>query len=57
MSDLGKIAYEAYCEASGGKSLINNADLPTWEEQRPEISEAWTAAAQAVLNHITQETT
>lgn len=44
----GKIAYEAYCKASGNKSLISGAELPPWEQLKPEIQNAWTAAGMAV---------
>jgi hypothetical protein len=45
---LGQVAYEAYCEKAGWKSLVTGAPLPTWSQQRPEISQAWEAAAAAV---------
>lgn len=45
---MGQIAYEAYCEQSGGVSLISGAKLPCWDEQKLEIKEAWAAAALAV---------
>jgi hypothetical protein len=47
--DIGQVAYEGYCTVSDGKSLVSGAPLPTWEEQAPEIREAWRAAADAVL--------
>ena len=52
MSDLGRIAYEAYCASSDGKSLISGAKLPLWDEQSPEIKAAWDAAAQAVAQEM-----
>ena len=52
MSDLGKIAYDAYFNHSGGKSLISGAPLPTWEDQAPEIEAAWQAAATAVAETV-----
>ena len=46
---LGRLAYDAYCEASGRRSLVSGAPLPTWAAiARPEIREAWRAAADAV---------
>jgi hypothetical protein len=43
----GRAAYEAYALVSDGKSLVSGAPLPAWDEQRPEIREAWRAAAGA----------
>jgi len=48
VNELGKAAYMAYCQASDNKSLVSGAELPTWEDQKPEIREAWRAAADAV---------
>lgn len=42
---FGRFAYEAYCEFSGGKSLVSGAALPEWDAQAPEIRGAWIAAA------------
>lgn len=50
---LGQVAYEAYCEQSNWKSLASGADLPPFADTKPEIQQAWEAAAQAVLNHNT----
>lgn len=49
---LGQIAYEAYFEASDGKSLISGAPLPAWGAQAPSIMEAWDAAAHAVARKV-----
>lgn len=52
MPDLelfGRAAYEAYCQCTGGRSAVTGAELPTWDNQRPDIREAWRAAADAVL--------
>lgn len=48
MKSPGQIAYEGYCKASDGKSLISGAILPEWDELTPEIKGAWEAAAEAV---------
>lgn len=45
----GQIAYEGYFAKCGGKSLVSNAPLPTFGAQKPEIQEAWEAAAAAVV--------
>ena len=47
--NFGKIAYMAYRECSGGKSLISGQPIPIWEELPLEIQRAWNAAADAVL--------
>lgn len=46
----GQIAYEAYCAASDGKSLISGAQLPPWSELDDAIKGAWVAAGNAVRN-------
>jgi hypothetical protein len=49
-SHLGRVAYEAYCVAVGGKAF-NGDVLPTWEQQgerSPKIAEAWGRAGLAV---------
>ena len=48
---LGRVAYEAYADAVGGKSVRREV-LPSWDEQvksSPQIAAAWCAAAQAVI--------
>jgi hypothetical protein len=45
---LGETAYSGYFVACGGKSLISGAELPSWDEQAPEIRTAWESAADAV---------
>jgi hypothetical protein len=54
MNDLGKIAYDAYCEQTGGKSLITPDRLPAWEDLQVQIQEAWRAAADAVAREVQQ---
>ena len=51
MDPIGKIAYDAYCESSDGKSLISGEALPNWFALPEEIKNAWTAASAAVVNH------
>jgi hypothetical protein len=48
---LGRVAYEAYCDAVGGQS-VHGEELPTWDDhvtRKPDVAAAWCAAAQAVL--------
>ena len=52
----GEVAYNAYCNLSGWKSLASGADLPPFSGTKPEIRDAWEAAAQAVLDHNTPVT-
>jgi len=50
-SGLGRVAYDAYSAAVGGRSVKGDA-LPTWDAQvqdNPDVAAAWCAAAQAVL--------
>lgn len=54
MINLGKLAYEAYCKSTGGKSAVTGAELPAWDDQSPEIQEAWEAAAQAAVLMVTR---
>jgi hypothetical protein len=45
----GQIAYEAYAEFTGGRSLVSGAALPPWPELPEAIRHAWDAAAVKVL--------
>ena len=45
----GQVAYEAYRTHTDGRSLVSGAELPPWDGLSPEIQEAWTVAAAAVL--------
>ena len=47
--DLAKIAYAAYSQQTGGVSLISGDKLPDFWKLRPEIQDAWDAAAEAVF--------
>ena len=49
--ELGKIAYNAYGDNRGWVTFNGDA-MPTWEEQTPELREAWDAAAQAVAAEL-----
>jgi hypothetical protein len=49
----GQIAYEAYCEKTGWKSLVSGDQLPPFNKLVPAIQEAWAAAANAVVNAVT----
>ena len=45
-----KIAYDAYCVATGGVSLISGEKLPEFDKLKDEIKAAWAAAALSVTN-------
>lgn len=45
---LAKLAYEAYRDSAGGKSLISGEPLPDFDDLRFEIQQAWADAADAV---------
>jgi hypothetical protein len=48
---LGELAYNAYCEAVGYKSVKGDT-LPAWEDQSERLQEAWDAAAEAVAEYL-----
>lgn len=48
MENIGKIAYDAYREKAGGRSLVTDDVLPFWEDLTPAVRDAWDAAAEAV---------
>jgi len=45
----GRAAYEAYRACFGGRSAVSGDPLPDWDGQRPDIREAWRAAADAAV--------
>ena len=45
---VGKLAYEAYRAAGGGRDIISGEPLPTWLQLEQVAREAWHAAADAV---------
>lgn len=51
--ELGKIAYEAYCETTGWKSAVTGADLPPFEKTPEAVQKGWIAAAKAVKDSDT----
>jgi hypothetical protein len=52
MKSKAQIAYEAYFEKAGGKSLATGQPLPAWHVLPVEIQEAWEAAATAVVKAV-----
>jgi hypothetical protein len=51
--ELGEIAYNAYCDAVGWVS-VHGDPLPKWEQQKPDLQEAWQLAAKAVITYTSQ---
>ena len=51
LMDLGEVAYGAYLASCGGKS-IRGEELPSWDDQTPEIREHWRAAADEVAEYL-----
>jgi len=48
----GRVAYEAYAESCGGKS-IHGETLPSWDDQKPEIRQHWEKTAFTVIQAYT----
>lgn len=51
MNSSGQIAYEAYGDNRDWKT-VSGAPMPRWDEQKPEISAAWEAAAAAAIADV-----
>jgi hypothetical protein len=45
----GEVGYNAYCSATGGKSLVTGDSLPAWVDLAEEIQKAWGLSARAIL--------
>lgn len=54
-NELGRVAYEAYCQSVGGKSPITGDTLPPFEVLTFQVSVAWIAAARAVAGQVRNE--
>lgn len=54
MASFAQIAYEAYVQSCGGKSIRGDA-LPSWDDQDPAIRVHWGAAAKAVVKAVVDE--
>lgn len=46
---LAQVAYDGYREHTGGRSLATGQPIPTWEDLKPEIQQAWAASTRAVV--------
>lgn len=49
MKSKAQIAYEAYCNHTGWKSLATGDNLPEWNTLPQNIRDAWEAAVDAIL--------
>lgn len=49
---LGHVAYDAYRDATGGKSAISGATLPHFSNTNEKVQAGWHAAAYAVRSHV-----
>lgn len=52
MTDLGKIAYEAYGKDRDWRTF-DGSPMPSWDEQTEGLQRAWRLAANAVAAHVT----
>lgn len=53
--ELGRIAYDAYCEARGWKS-VRGEPLPHFQQQDEGLRQAWIKSAEAVATVIRNHT-
>jgi hypothetical protein len=51
---LGRVAYEAYYEYSGGYSLVGGDELPRWDEQSSELQRAWTHVGETIVRRLNE---
>lgn len=49
---LGQVAFEAYAKNTSGRSLVSGAQLPVWDQLKPDIRQAWEVAAAAVQDEV-----
>lgn len=53
---LARMAYEAYCEATGWRSAITGQELPPFDKTPDAVQAGWMAAAYAVRYAIESQT-
>ncbi len=51
----GQVAFEGYAEQAEGRSLVSGKALPAREMLPRDITDAWDAAAQAVITDYEQQ--
>lgn len=52
---LAKIAYDAYCRRTGGKSAVTGDFLPAFDETPELVQSAWYAAAEAIYEQLEKD--
>lgn len=52
--ELGRIAYEAYCETTDWKSAVTGAALPQFFDTPEKVQNGWAAAAAAVEGEVVE---
>lgn len=52
----GEVAYEAYCQVTGYRSLITGDNLPEFKDLHEPIKRAWASAAEAVMKEFWRRT-
>jgi ketopantoate hydroxymethyltransferase len=52
---LGEVGYDAYKEATGGKSAVSGADLPHFSNTNEKVQNAWEVAALAIASAVQLE--
>jgi hypothetical protein len=53
--EYGELAYNAYVEDSGGRSLISGVQLPAFDELPAPVMKAWCAAGVAIALYQTKK--
>lgn len=51
---LGKTNYDAYCNSTGGVSLVSGDKLPDFENLKEPIKKAWKEAAKELLISVSE---
>ena len=49
---LGKLAYDAYRDQTGGVSIVSGAVLPPWDGLESKYQTAWVSAARVVEAYV-----
>ncbi|MET9086176.1 hypothetical protein ABZX77_30595 [Streptomyces sp. NPDC004237] len=50
-TELAKVAFAAYCGATGGKNH-RGEEIPAWENLGPAVRTAWEVSAEAVARKV-----
>lgn len=50
----GQIAFEAYCE-NRKNTTYDNKPIPSWDDLKPEIKEAWEVSAIKVIHNYCKD--